>query len=89
MLINYKKWEQIISFLSTIITDNNENELSLIRSDNWWGRITDKGGYVPHKHITCLCKKKIIVFSTEYRDIFKQFTKLHVLNKDFFMYDFK
>lgn len=37
----------------------------------------------------CLRKKEIIVSPTEYHDTFRQFTKVHILNKDFFMYDFK
>lgn len=37
----------------------------------------------------CLCKKEIIVSPIEYHDTFKQFAKVYILNKDFYMYDFK
>lgn len=37
----------------------------------------------------CLRKKEIILLPQQYYDAFKKFATLHVLNKDFFMYDIK
>lgn len=50
--------------------------------------------YMPPDHVfgrieKCLRKKEIITSPSQYHNIFKKFAQVHVVNKDYFFYDFK